>query len=164
MGGTHLPSGTWGAVVGGTPGCIPHPAPQTLHPGSAFAREVGVGGAWGEMGDARVMAHGSVSLFPHAELHQVHSTPVLTAGPSHIPVTGSGGEWGTDFGLAARRPQQRAHEGDTVTAVMDSRDPQLPVFSSPKPRLGSTSLASRVTRSPVTPPRPPHAWHQPVTR
>ncbi|XP_068850932.1 roundabout homolog 4 [Aphelocoma coerulescens] len=98
------------------------------------------------------------------ELHQVHSTPVLTAGPSHIPVTGSGGEWGTDFGLAARRPQQRGHEGDTVTAVMDSTDPQLPVFSSPKPRRGSTSLASGVTRSPVTPPRPPHAWHPPVTR
>lgn len=167
MGDTHRPSGTWGAVVGGTPGCIPHPAPQTQHPGSVFAREVGVGahgGTRGDMGDSRVMAHGSVPLIPLAELHQVHSTPVLIAGPSHFPATGIGGEWGADFGLAARQPQQRGHEGDTSTAVMDSRDPRVPLFSSPKPRRGSTSLASGVTRSPVTPPRPPHAWHPPVTR
>ncbi|XP_062364783.1 roundabout homolog 4 [Cinclus cinclus] len=102
--------------------------------------------------------------FHKRELHQVHSTPVLIAGASHIPVTGSGGEWGTDFGLAARQPQQCGHEGDTAAAMMDSRDPRLPIFSTPKPRRGSTSLASGVTRSPVTPPRPTHAWHPPVTR
>ncbi|XP_009474720.1 PREDICTED: roundabout homolog 4 [Nipponia nippon] len=99
------------------------------------------------------------------ELHQVHSTPVLTGGPGHVPVTGSGGEWGTDFGLAAGWPQRRGHDGDTDTAVLAGGGPQqVPVFSSPKPRRGSASLASGVTGSPVTPPRPPHAWHPPVTR
>ncbi|KAM9269318.1 roundabout homolog 4 [Morus bassanus] len=99
------------------------------------------------------------------ELHQVHSTPVLMGGPGHVPVTGSGGEWGTDFGLAAGWLQQRGHDGDITTAVLAGGDPQqLPVFSSPKPWRGSASLASGVTRSPVTPPRPLHAWHPPVTR
>lgn len=50
VGDTHRPLGTWGAAVGRTPGCIPHPAPQTQHPGSVFAREVGVGGTWGAHG------------------------------------------------------------------------------------------------------------------
>ncbi|XP_074707089.1 roundabout homolog 4 isoform X2 [Strix uralensis] len=96
------------------------------------------------------------------ELHQVHSTPVLTGGPGHVPVTRNGGEWGMDFGLAAGWPQQRGHDGDTATAVMAGGDrQQLPVFSSPKPRRGSASLASGVTG---TPPRPPHGWHPPVTR
>ncbi|XP_064326758.1 roundabout homolog 4 isoform X3 [Phalacrocorax carbo] len=99
------------------------------------------------------------------ELHQVHSTPVLMGGPGHVPVTGSGGEWGMDFGLAAGWPQRRGRDGDTTTAVLAGGDPrQLPVFSSPKPRRGSVSLASGVTGSPVTPLRPPHAWHPPVTR
>ncbi|KAM7083000.1 roundabout homolog 4 [Ciconia maguari] len=99
------------------------------------------------------------------ELHQVHSTPVLTGGPGHVPVTGSGGEWGADFGLAAGWPQRRGHDGDTTTAVLAGGDPRrLPVFSSPKPRRGSASLASGVTGSPVTPPRPPNPWHPPVTR
>ncbi|XP_075377394.1 roundabout homolog 4 [Mycteria americana] len=99
------------------------------------------------------------------ELHQVHSTPVLTGGPGHVPVAGSGGEWGTDFGLAAGWPQRRGHDGDTATAVLAGGDPRrLPVFSSPKPRRGSASLASGVTGSPVTPPRPPNPWHPPVTR
>ncbi|XP_059685702.1 roundabout homolog 4 [Gavia stellata] len=99
------------------------------------------------------------------ELHQVHSTPVLAGGPGYVPVTGSRGEWGTDFGLAAGWPQQRGHDGDTDTALMAGGDPrQLPVFSSPKPRRGSALLSSSVTGSPVTPPRPPHAWHPPVTR
>ncbi|XP_074891104.1 roundabout homolog 4 isoform X3 [Buteo buteo] len=99
------------------------------------------------------------------ELHQVHSTPVLTGGPCHVPVTGSRGEWETDFGLAAGWPQRRGHDGDTDTTVMAGGDRRrLPVFSSPKPQRGSASLASAVTGSPVTPPRPPHAWHPPVTR
>ncbi|XP_069644391.1 roundabout homolog 4 isoform X3 [Haliaeetus albicilla] len=99
------------------------------------------------------------------ELQQVHSTPVLTGGPCHIPVTGSSGEWETDFGLAAGWPQRRGHDGDTDTTVMAGGDQRrLPVFSSPKPQRGSASLASAVTGSPVTPPRPPHAWHPPVTR
>ncbi|XP_068274213.1 roundabout homolog 4 isoform X2 [Nyctibius grandis] len=98
------------------------------------------------------------------ELHQVHSTPVLTDGPGHIFVTGSRGEWGTNFEVAAGWPQQRGHDGDTATAVLARGDPWwLPVFSSPKPRRGSASLASGVTSPPVTPPRPPHAWHPPVT-
>uniref|UniRef100_A0A8B9NPI1 Roundabout homolog 4 n=1 Tax=Accipiter nisus TaxID=211598 RepID=A0A8B9NPI1_9AVES len=99
------------------------------------------------------------------ELHQVHSTPVLTGGPCHVPVTGSRSEWETDFGLAAGWPQQRGHDGDTDTTVMAGGDRRrLPVFSSPKPQRGSASLASAVTGSPVTPPRPSHAWHPPVTR
>ncbi|NWV07217.1 ROBO4 protein, partial [Ptilonorhynchus violaceus] len=64
----------------------------------------------------------------------------------------------------SRQPQQRGHEGDTAAAVMDSRDRRLPVFSSPKPHRGGTALSSGVARSPVTPPRPPRAWHPPVTR
>ncbi|XP_042656484.1 roundabout homolog 4 isoform X3 [Tyto alba] len=96
------------------------------------------------------------------ELHQVHSTPALMGGPGHVPVTENGGEWETDLGLAAGWPQQRGHEGDTTTAVMAGGDrQQLPVFSSPKPRRGSASLASGVTGSP---PRPSHAWNPPVTR
>ncbi|XP_065508027.1 roundabout homolog 4 [Caloenas nicobarica] len=93
------------------------------------------------------------------ELHQVHSTPLLAGG--HAPVTGSGGEWGTDLGLVTGWPQRRGHDGDTATAVMAGGDP---VFSSPKPQRGSTSLASPVTGPPVTPPAPPRAWHPPVTR
>ncbi|XP_064896697.1 roundabout homolog 4 isoform X4 [Columba livia] len=97
------------------------------------------------------------------ELHQVHSTPLLTSG--HVPVTSSGGEWGTDLGLVTGWPQRRGHDGDTATAVVARVDPrQLPVFSSPKPRRGSASLASGVTGSLVTPPAPPQAWHPPVTR
>ncbi|XP_054659155.1 roundabout homolog 4 isoform X1 [Grus americana] len=97
------------------------------------------------------------------ELHQVHSTPVITGGPG--PVTGGRGEWGTGFGLSAGWPQQRGCDGDTDTTALDGGDPRrLPVFSSPKPRRGSASLTSAVTGSPVTPPRPPHAWHPPVTR
>ncbi|KAM6234865.1 roundabout homolog 4 [Spheniscus humboldti] len=65
----------------------------------------------------------------------------------------------------ARWPQQRGHDSDITTAMLAGGDPRwLPVFSSPKPRRGSASLASSVTGSPVTPPRPPHAWHPPVTR
>lgn len=166
--GGHPPTlGDMGCCGGGHPGVHSSPSTPNPAPWERVRKRGGCGGTWGDMmgyGDSRVMAHGSVSLIPLAELHQVHSTPVLIAGPSHFPATGIGGEWGADFGLAARQPQQRGHEGDTSTAVMDSRDPRVPLFSSPKPRRGSTSLASGVTRSPVTPPRPPHAWHPPVTR
>ncbi|NXF84911.1 ROBO4 protein, partial [Eubucco bourcierii] len=64
-----------------------------------------------------------------------------------------------------RCAQRRGPDGDTGTALAAGEDPRrLPLFSSPKPRRGSLSLASGVTRSPVMPPRPPHAWHPPVTR
>ncbi|XP_037265869.1 roundabout homolog 4 isoform X1 [Falco rusticolus] len=137
-GGHPLPPGDTGCCGGGHPGVCT--SPSTLNPAP-----------WEHI--------------CKRELHQVHSTPLLTGGPGHIPVTGSGGEWGTDFGLAAGWPQQRGHDGDTATVMMAGGDrQQLPVFSSPKPRRGSASLASSVTRSPATPPRPPHAWHPPVTR
>ncbi|KAM9255607.1 LOW QUALITY PROTEIN: roundabout homolog 4 [Cariama cristata] len=98
------------------------------------------------------------------ELQQVHSTPVLMGGPGHVPITGNGGEW-MDFGVAAGWSQRRGHGGDTATAVMAEGDQrQLPNFSSPKPRRGSALLAAGVTGSPVTPLRPPHPWHPPVTR
>lgn len=164
-GGNRRPLGRQGAAVGGTPGCARRPAPRTQHPGSASTSEVGTGETWGDTGDTGEVAHGSVCPLPYAELHQVHSTPVLTGGPCHVPVTGSRGEWETDFGLAAGWPQRRGHDGDTDTTVMAGGDRRrLPVFSSPKPQRGSASLASAVTGSPVTPPRPPHAWHPPVTR
>ncbi|KAM6400272.1 LOW QUALITY PROTEIN: roundabout homolog 4 [Rhynochetos jubatus] len=99
------------------------------------------------------------------ELHQVHSTPVLMGGPSHVRTTENGGEWGMDFGLAAGCPQQRGHDDDTATTTLAAGDPrQLPVFSSPKLRRGSASLVFSVTNSLVTPLGPPRPWHPPVTR
>ncbi|KAM6044643.1 LOW QUALITY PROTEIN: roundabout homolog 4 [Theristicus caerulescens] len=168
----------------GSDGRDPHPStlslePSSLGPPTPPNRSSLRGGHLPPLGDSGCCGggHPGVRTSPSTpnpapwerirkrELHQVHSTPVLTGGPGHIPVTGSGGEWGTDFGLAAGWPQRRGHDGDTATAVLDRGDPQqVPVFSSPKPRRGSASLASGVTRSPVTPPRPPHAWHPPVTR
>uniref|UniRef100_A0A8C4UUQ1 Roundabout homolog 4 n=1 Tax=Falco tinnunculus TaxID=100819 RepID=A0A8C4UUQ1_FALTI len=137
-GGHPLPPGDTGCCGGGHPGVCTSPSTPNPAPWEHICKR---------------------------ELHQVHSTPLLTGGPGHIPVTGSGGEWGTDFGLAAGWPQQRGHDGDTATVMVAGGDrQQLPVFSSPKPRRGSASLASSVTRSPATPPRPPHAWHPPVTR
>ncbi|XP_050179097.1 roundabout homolog 4 isoform X2 [Myiozetetes cayanensis] len=133
----HPPLGDRGCCSGGHPGV--HTSPSTPNPAP-----------WEHI--------------RKRELHQVHSTPVLTGGPSHVPATGSGGEWGTEFGPEARWPQQRGQEGDTTAAMMDGGDGRLPVFISPKPRRGSASLASGVTGSPVTPPRPPHARHPPVTR
>lgn len=162
------PSAPWGHGVlwRGTPWgahVAQHPQPSTL--GARLqARWVQEGheGTWGTLG-RWLMA--LCPPPPCAELHQVHSTPVLTDGPSHVPVTGSGGEWGTDFGLTDGWPQQRGHGGDATTAVMAGGDPRrLPFFSSPKPRRGSISLASGVTRSPATCLRPPHARHPPVTR
>ncbi|KAM9519654.1 roundabout homolog 4 [Guaruba guarouba] len=93
------------------------------------------------------------------ELQQVHSTPLLTGGPGHGPIHGSRGEWGPDLGL--KQPQRRGYDGDTGAVVARGDRQQLPVFSTPKPRRGSTSLASGGTRSPVP---PPHGWHPPVTR
>ncbi|XP_061332158.1 roundabout homolog 4 isoform X1 [Pezoporus flaviventris] len=93
------------------------------------------------------------------ELQQVHSTPLLTDGPGHGPIHGSRGEWGPDLGL--EWPQRRGHDGDTGAVVAGGDRRQLPVFSTPKPRRGSASLASSGTRSPVP---PPHGWHSPVTR
>ncbi|KAM8989296.1 roundabout homolog 4 [Ara ararauna] len=93
------------------------------------------------------------------ELQQVHSTPLLTGGPGHSPIHGSRGEWGPDLGL--KQPQRRGYDGDTGAVVARGDRQQLPVFSTPKPRRGSTSLASGGTRSPVP---PPHGWHPPVTR
>ncbi|XP_033925525.1 roundabout homolog 4 isoform X2 [Melopsittacus undulatus] len=90
------------------------------------------------------------------ELQQVHSTPLLTGGPGHGPIHGSRGEWGPDLGL--EWPQRRGHDGDTGAVGTRGDQRQLPVFSTPKPRRGSTSGG---TRSPVP---PPHGWHPPVTR
>ncbi|KAM6370661.1 roundabout homolog 4 [Pluvialis apricaria] len=131
-GGHAPPLGDAGCYIGGHPGV--HTSPSTPNPAP-----------W--------------ERIRKRELHQVHSTPVLTGSPGHVPR--SGGEWGTDFGW----PQQRGHDGDTATTELARGDPQqLPVFSSLKPRRGSASLASGVTGLLVTPPRPPHAWHPPVTR
>lgn len=167
-GGHPPPLGDMGCCGGGHPGVHSSPSTPNPAPWERVRKRGGYGGTWGDRGGHMGGHQGNgpwpMSPTPLTELHQVHSTPLLVAGPSHIPVTGTGGEWGTGFGLAARQPQQRGHEGDTATAVMDSRDPQLPAFSSPKPHRGSSSLASGVTMSPVTPPRPPHAWHPPVTR
>ncbi|KAM4646367.1 LOW QUALITY PROTEIN: roundabout homolog 4 [Amazona ochrocephala] len=93
------------------------------------------------------------------ELQQVHSTPLLTGGPGHGSIHGSRGEWGPDLGL--EWPQQRGHDGGTGGVVAAGDWQQLPVFSTPKPHRGSTSLASCGMRSPVP---PPHGWHPPVTR
>ncbi|XP_030361464.1 roundabout homolog 4 isoform X2 [Strigops habroptila] len=93
------------------------------------------------------------------ELQQMHSTPVLTGGPGHVPIHGSGSKWGPDLGL--EWPQRRGHDGDTGAVVAGGDRQQLPVFSTPKPRRGSASLASGAARSPVP---PPHGWHPPVTR
>ncbi|XP_061224392.1 roundabout homolog 4 isoform X2 [Neopsephotus bourkii] len=90
------------------------------------------------------------------ELQQVHSTPLLTGSPRHGPIHGSRGEWGPELGLEWL--QRRGHDGD-MGAEGDQR--QLPVFSTPKPRRGSASLASGDTRSPVP---PPQGRHPPVTR
>ncbi|NXK77958.1 ROBO4 protein, partial [Amazona guildingii] len=144
---------------GDTLGCAHHPAPQTQRPWSGSAREVGAGGCGGIEGQWEV-AYGSVcSHVPHEELQQVHSTPLLTGGPGHGSIHGSRGEWGPDLGL--EWPQQRGHDGDTGGVVAAGDWQQLPVFSTPKPHRGSTSLASCGMRSPVP---PPHGWHPPVTR
>lgn len=156
------PLGDTGCCGGGHPRVRTSPSTPNPAPWERIHKRGGYGGDAGDTGE---VAHGSVSPPLHAELHQVHSTPVLMSGPGYVPVTGSGSEWGTDFGLAARWPQQRGHDSDITTAVLAGGDPRrLPVFSSPKPQRGSASLASSVTGSPVTPPKPPHAWHPPVTR
>ncbi|KAM6238355.1 roundabout homolog 4 [Porphyrio hochstetteri] len=137
-GGRPPPLGDSGCCGGGHPGVCTSPSTPTPSPWERICKR---------------------------ELQQVHSTPALMGAPGHVPTTGSGGEWGTDLGLAAGWPQPRGHEGDIATTVLAGGDPRrLPVFSSPKPRRGSTSLASGVTGSPVAPMRPPHAWHPPVTR
>ncbi|XP_064029081.1 roundabout homolog 4 isoform X3 [Pogoniulus pusillus] len=156
-----------------------HPAPlgDTAHPGVRTSPSTPGTAPWERIhkrgGYGGLRGHGDGGRWltapcppPLAELQQVHSTPLLAGGPGRGPATGSaGGEWGTDLGLAAGWAQRRGPDGDNGTAVVAGEDPwRLPLFSSPKPRRGSVSLATSVTRSPVTAPRPPHGWHPPVTR
>lgn len=159
VGGTLHPLGTRGAAGGDTLGCAHHPAPRTQRPRSGSAREVGAGGPGGVRGTAGGGSWLCVFPCPHEELQQVHSTPLPTGGPGHGPIHGSRGEWRPDLGL--EWPQRRGHDGDTGAAVAGGNWQQLPVFSTPKPRRGSGSLASGGTRAPVP---PPHGWQPPVTR
>ncbi|XP_069737928.1 roundabout homolog 4 isoform X2 [Phaenicophaeus curvirostris] len=137
----------------------PHPSSLSLEPPSPC----GDGGHPGVHSSPSTPGPTPWDRVHKRELHQAHSTPLSPGGPVPIPV--SGGEWGADLGLAVRWPQLRVRDDDTTTATVARGDPwQPPVFSSPKLWRDRASLGSGVPRPPVTPPRPPHAWHRPVTR